>query len=111
MLPNEIALASFPIDEEDDSAVAGCSRFRYLPPMSTLAEIESAVKRLPARKKEELLAFLEEQLGRAPAMRARTRRGLKAAGRPALEGLPADLSTGTKDRVRALIAKRHAANR
>ena len=77
--------------------------------MSTLAEIESAVERLPARQKEELLAFVAKQLGRA--VRARTRRGLKAAGRPALEDLPADLSTGTKDRVRSLIAKRHAANR
>ena len=79
--------------------------------MSTLAEIENAVERLPARQKEKLLAFLAKQLGRAPAARARTGRGLKAAGRPALEGLPADLSTGTKERVRALIAKRHAANR
>jgi hypothetical protein len=72
--------------------------------MSTLAEIESAVERLPARQKEELLAFIARQLGRAPATRARTRRGLKAAGRPALEGLPADLSTGTKERLRALDA-------
>jgi hypothetical protein len=109
MLPNDIARASFQIDEEGDSTVAGCSRFGHLPRMSTLAEIESAVERLPARQKEELLAFLAKQLGRA--VRARTRRGLKAAGRPALEGLPADLSTGTKERVRALIAKRHAANR
>ena len=28
-----------------------------------------------------------------------------------LEGLPADLSIGTKERVRALIAQRHAASR
>ena len=79
--------------------------------MSTLTEIENAVERLPARQKEELLAFLAKQLGRAPASRARTRRGLKAAGRPALDGLPADLSIGTKERVRALIAQRHAASR
>jgi hypothetical protein len=79
--------------------------------MSTLTEIEAAVERLPARQKEELLAFLAKQLGRAPAARARTRRVLKAAGRPALEGLPADLSIGTKARVRALIAKHNAASR
>ncbi|MEA3210229.1 MAG: hypothetical protein QOE70_3286 [Chthoniobacter sp.] len=79
--------------------------------MSTLAEIENAVERLPACQKEELLAFLARQLGRAPAPRARTRRGLKAAGRPALEDLPADLSIGTKEWARALIAKRHAASR
>ena len=80
------------------------------PPMSTLLEIESAVERLPARQKKELLAFLAKQLGPAPASRARTRRGLKAAGRPAREGLPADLSAGTKERARALIAQRHAAS-
>jgi hypothetical protein len=79
--------------------------------LSTLTEIEAAVERLPAWQKEELLTFLAKQLGRAPAARAGTRRGLKAAGRPALEGLPGDLSIGTKERVRALIAKRHAANR
>ena len=79
--------------------------------MSTLTEIEDAVERLPTRQKEELLDFLAKQLGRAPAARPRTRRGLKAAGRPALDGLPADLSIGTKERVRALIAKRHAASR
>jgi hypothetical protein len=79
--------------------------------MSTLTEIENAVERLPARQQEKLLAFLAKQLGRAPAALARTRRGLKAAGRPALEGLPADLSIGTKERVRALFAKRHAASR
>jgi hypothetical protein len=79
--------------------------------MSTLTEIEAAVEHLPARQKEELMTFLAKQLGRTPAARTGTRRGLKAAGRPAIEGLPADLSTGTKERVCALIAKRHAANR
>ena len=79
--------------------------------MSTLTEIEAAVERLPARQKEELLAFLAKQLGRAPAARAKTRRGLRAAGRPALQGLPADLSIGTKERVRARIAQRPAASR
>ena len=79
--------------------------------MSTLTEIENAVERLPARQKEELLTFLAKQLGRLPGARIRTRRGLKAAERPALEGLTADLSIGTKERVRALSAERHAASR
>ena len=79
--------------------------------MSTLTEIENAVERLPVRQKEELLAFLAKRLGRAPSARSRTRRGLKAAKRPALDGLPADLSIGTKEGARALIAKRHAASR
>ena len=60
------------------SVALGSGIFR---PMSTLTEIEAAVDRLPARQKEELLAFLAKQLGRAPAARARTGRGLKAAGR------------------------------
>ena len=91
--------------------VAGGARFGHLPPMSTRTEIENAVERLPARQKEELLTFLAKQLGRSPAVRTRTRRGLKADGRPALEGLPADLSVGTKERARALIARHHAASR
>ena len=79
--------------------------------MSTLAEIEAAVGSLPQRQKKELMAFLAQQLGRVAAPRARPRRGLKAASRAALDGLPSDLSTGTKERVRALIAKRHATSR
>lgn len=79
--------------------------------MSTLAEIEAAVEHLPARQKEKLLTFLTKQLGRIPSARARTKRVLKAAERPALEGLPADLSTSTKERARTMIAKRHVANR
>ena len=79
--------------------------------MSTLTEIEAAVESLPRRQKKELLAFLANQLEQAGLKRARTRRGLKAAERPPLEGLPADLSIGTKERVRALVAKRHAAHR
>ena len=75
--------------------------------MSTLNEIEAAVDQLPLPQKEELFAFLASRLGR----RTRTRQGLKAAAYPALEGLPADLSVGTKDRVRAMVAKRHGANR
>jgi hypothetical protein len=79
--------------------------------MSTLAEIEAAVATLPARQQEELFNFLAGRLGRAGKTRAKGRRGLKAAERPALEGLPADLSVGTREQVRMLVAKRHAAHR
>ena len=79
--------------------------------MSTFTEIEAAVAALPPRQKKELLAFLAGQLERSVSSRAKRRRGLKAAARPALEGLPPDLSVGTKDRVRTLIAKRNGANR
>jgi len=40
------------------------------------AMASAGVERLPARQKEELLAFLAKQLGRSPAVRPRTRRGL-----------------------------------
>lgn len=79
--------------------------------MSTLTEIEAAVETLPPGQKKELLVFLAEQLGHKVQPRPRSRRGLKAAKRPAIEGLPADLSSGTKERVRALLAERHAAHR
>ena len=79
--------------------------------MSTLAEIEAAVDQLPPTQQEQLFAFLAGRLGRNGKTPAKARRGLKAASLPALEGLAADLSVGTKDRVRALVAKRHAANR
>lgn len=69
--------------------------------MSTLTEIEDAVAKLPPTQQEELFAFLAGRLGR----RTRTRRGLKAAAYPALEGLPADLSAGTKNRLRALACR------
>lgn len=77
----------------------------------SIEELESVVSRLPQRQRRELLAFLANQLERAGMKRARTRRGLKAAGRAPLQGLPADLSTGTKERVRTMVAKRHAAHR
>ena len=79
--------------------------------MSTLAEIEAAVDNLPPPQQEELFAFLAGRLGRAAHTRSKARRGLKAAAHPPLEGLPPDLSVGTKDRVRAMVAKHHAANR
>lgn len=79
--------------------------------MSTLAELEAAVDQLLPTQQEKLFAFLAGRLGRGGRTCSKARRGLKAATLPALEGLPADLSVGTKERVRALVAKRHAANR
>jgi hypothetical protein len=79
--------------------------------MSTLAEIAAAVNQLPVKQQEELFIFLAGRLGRVGRTHSKTRRGLKAATLPALEGLPAELSVGTRDRVCALMAKRHAANR
>lgn len=78
--------------------------------MTKLAEIEAAVAALPKPQKRKLLAKLAAQLQR-PRARAKSRCGLKAASYPAVEGLPSDLSVGTRDRVRALIARQHGANR
>jgi len=78
--------------------------------MSTLAEIEAAVMTLPVQEQKALFHSLRSRLkGKPPAKRRRS--GLKAAARPALEGLPANLSVGTRERVGALVARRHAANR
>ena len=77
--------------------------------MSTLPEIEAAVMSLPAQEQKALFRMLASRLERS--VPAKRRRGLKAAARPALEGLPADLSVGTRERVRALVARRNAANR
>jgi hypothetical protein len=74
--------------------------------MSTLAEIEAAALTLPAPQQEELFNFLAGRLGRAGNARAKGRRGLKAAALPAREGLPADLSVGTREKIRTLLAKR-----
>ena len=79
--------------------------------MSTLAEIEAAVEQLPTPQQETLLAFLATRLRRVGKSRPKAARGLKAAALPALEGLPSDLSVGTRDRVRASLLKRHASNR
>lgn len=79
--------------------------------MSTLAEIEAAVDKLPIQQQQRLLVLLTARLHDSRTIRLKPRRGLKAAAYPALEGLPQDLSVGTKDKVRALVNKRHAANR
>lgn len=78
--------------------------------MSTLAEIESAVESLPTHQQEELLSFLANRLGKT-AVPGKVRKGLRAADRAPLEGLPPDLSEGTRERVRSMVTARHAANR
>ena len=79
--------------------------------MSTLAEIEAAVGKLPLRQQKRLLSLLTTRLHAGRTARLKARRGLKAATYPALEGLPQDLSSNTKDKVHALVNKRHAADR
>ena len=75
----------------------------------SLAEIEDAVMALPAEEQQALLDLLCSRLRKdAPVT---TRRPLKAASYPPLEGFPPDLSERTGERVRELLAKRHAANR
>jgi hypothetical protein len=81
--------------------------FRYIR-VNTLAEIEVAVMALPVHEQKALLELLAHRLERRAPMKRR--RGLKADARPALEGLPSDLSVGTRERVRDLVARRHAAN-
>lgn len=71
-------------------------------------EIERAIERLPVAQKKLLLSHLTDRL--APTVRRR-KLGLKASARPPIMGLPSDLSEGTRDQVKRLIAKRHAANR
>jgi hypothetical protein len=71
--------------------------------VSTLAEIETAAVKLPATQQQALFAFLAARLGRAAKKPPKVRRGLKAAACPALDGLPADLSTGTKERVLQMV--------
>jgi len=75
----------------------------------SLAEIEHAVMALPAEEQHALLDLLSSRLRKdAPKT---TRRPLKAASYPPLKGFPPDLSEQTGERVRELLAKRHAANR
>lgn len=79
--------------------------------MNTLAEIEAAVARLPVRQQKALMGFLANRVGCPDRSGAKRVRLLKAAAKPALEGLPANLSIGTRERVKHLVAQRHAANR
>ena len=79
--------------------------------MSTLAEIEMAVDSLPIREQRSLLGFLADRVGTAASRDAKKRRSLKALKKPALEGLPSRLSTGTREKVKSMVARSHAANR
>jgi hypothetical protein len=79
--------------------------------MNTLAEIEAAVDSLPVRQQKVLMGFLARRVACNDSAPARRSRGLKAAARPALEGLPARLSVGTRERVKRLVAQRHATDR
>ncbi len=75
----------------------------------SLAEIEDAVMALPAQEQQALLALLSRRLRKDPPVT--TRRPLKAASYPPLEGLPPDLSVRVKEIMRGeLVAKRHAAD-
>jgi hypothetical protein len=75
----------------------------------SLAEIEDAVMALPAEEQQALLDLLSRRLRKdAPVT---TRRPLKAASYPPLQGLPPDLSVRVKETMRELVAKRHAADR
>ena len=75
----------------------------------SLSEIEDAVMALPAEEQQALLDLLFSRLRQiAPVT---TRRPLKAASYPPLQGLPPDLSVRVKETMRELVAKRHAADR
>jgi hypothetical protein len=74
----------------------------------SLAEIEDVVMALSTEEQQALLVLLSSRLRKnAPVT---PRRPLKAASYPPLEGLLPGLSEGTGERVRELLAKRHAAN-
>ncbi len=79
--------------------------------MSTVAEIERAIAALPAAQRKLLMSQLAQRKTRQHRATRAGRRALKAAAKPPLAGLPANLSTGTRERMKNLIAARHAANR
>jgi hypothetical protein len=109
-----LRLAALGLSEEsrNKSALVSQLPFGYLEVMNTLSEVEAAVMSLPVQKQKALYQKLALRLdGKSASTHARGRRALKAASRPALEGLPAELSTATRERVRALVTGRHASNR
>ena len=77
--------------------------------MSTLAEIEDAVMALPPEEQQALLDLLSSRLRQSAPVE--TRRTLKSDKYPPIKGLPPDLSVQVKERMRELVAKRHAADR
>jgi hypothetical protein len=66
--------ADFADNVLETSAVTGCEEITFcvklVSVMSTLAEIEAAVKNLPRRQQKELFAFLAECIGRSPSAEA-----------------------------------------
>ena len=77
--------------------------------MSTLSEIEDAVMALPVEEQQALLELLSGWLRHcAPVETGRT---LNPEKHPPIKGLPADLSVRVKERMRELVAERHAADR
>ena len=60
------------------------------------------------------VAKLEKAVAKLTEKRAgtlRTKRKLKSLSRPPLQGLPSDLSEGTRQKVQDLIIRRHATDR
>ncbi len=78
--------------------------------MPTLTQLQAAELALPAEDQTALLQFLAQRV-RGGVWSQKHGCRLKAAARPPLEGLSPTLSTDTKAKVRALISRRHAANR
>ena len=79
--------------------------------MSTTEEIEEAFSKLPLDQRMTLFISLSGHLETAGSTPSRTHRQLDPNAYPALEGLPADLSVGTKDKVQALMINRHGPDR
>ncbi len=78
--------------------------------MSTLTEIEAAVKSLPVAQQKKLFAALRERF--TPAPRAKATGGkLKSASKPGIKGLDPHLSVTGKDKMRELILRKHAQHR
>jgi hypothetical protein len=75
----------------------------------SLAEIEDAVMALPPDEQQALLVLLSSRLRKDAPLT--TRRHLKADKYPPIKGLPSDLSVRVKERMRELMAGRHAASR
>lgn len=70
--------------------------------MSSLAEIESAVVALPHAEKLELLTFLSNHVAPEPDFEGPPR-FLDSEQYPPIDGLPADLSVNTREKVREIL--------
>ena len=76
--------------------------------MSTLTEIRAAAAQLKPHQQRALMRFLADRQSKPSKP---THRRLKAASYPPLDGLPADLSVNTRQKVKALITRKHATDR